>query len=157
MKLIVLGCGSSGLTLAHLPAMREAMRRFSGVPGARLMHGVGDARKTDALAALGADKLWEVAASLEWPWFRVEDVERHPAERKRLGNGAGMARNEVMRDALLDFQRRGCTVRWLAAHTDPGLGKGTRGMVRLCREQGWRGRILLLSVDGHLLSEEAVS
>ncbi len=153
-RVVLLACGSSGLTLAHLPALRDYMRRFAEYPGARLMHGVGDPRKTDRPEAMGADRLWEVAACLEWPWFRVEDVERFPADWRKDGARAGPLRNEAMRNALLEHARAGATIRWVAAHTDPGLGKGTAGMVRLCREQGWKGRVLLLDEHGQVLSAE---
>lgn len=155
--LVLLACGSSGLTLAHLPVLREYMRRFSGLAGATLIHGAGDARKSDAPEAFGADRLWEVAASLEWPWFSVVDVERFPADWKRLGAKAGPLRNEAMRDRLVGLERQGFTARWVAAHTDPSLGRGTAGMVRLCRDQKWKGRVLLLDPAGPLRSEEAVS
>ncbi len=155
--LVLLACGSSGLTLAHLPALRAYMRRFSGLTGATLIHGAGDARKSDAPEAFGADRLWEVAASLEWPWFQVGDVERYPADWKRLGAKAGPLRNEAMLVRCAELWSKGFTVRWVAAHVDPRLGKGTRHMVDLCREQRWKGRVLLLDPVGPLRSEEAVS
>ncbi|WNM70367.1 hypothetical protein [Myxococcus phage Mx4 ts27htf-1hrm-1] len=156
-RLALLACGASGLTVAHLPALRAYVRRFARVPGVRLIHGAGDRRRDDSPAAMGADRLWEVACAVEWPDFTVESVERYPADWKGLGKRAGAHRNELMRETVRWYARRGWTVRWVAAHTDPGLGKGTAGMVRLCRAEGWRGRVLLLSPDGHLVSEEAVS
>ncbi|AAK94358.1 hypothetical protein Mx8p23 [Myxococcus phage Mx8] len=155
--LVLLACGSSGLTLAHLPVLRDFVRRFAGYPGAILVYGAGDARKSDAPEAFGADRLWEVAASLEWPWFQVGDVERFPANWKGWGSKAGPMRNEFMRDRCMELARDGAVVRWVAAHTDPNLGKGTRHMVSLCREQRWKGRVLLLDPAGPLRSEEAVS
>ncbi|NTX08290.1 hypothetical protein [Myxococcus sp. CA040A] len=154
-KLILLGTGSSGLTLAHLPELRRYVRRFVACPGARLMHGAGGTRKEDGPAAIGADKLWETACALEWPWFRVADVERWPADWKTLGGKAGPRRNEQMHRALRGYVRRGWTVRWAAAHTDPGLGKGTAHMVRLCSAERWKGRVLLMDADGALRPEEA--
>ncbi|WP_223643928.1 hypothetical protein [Corallococcus sp. EGB] len=151
--MVLLACGSSGLTLNHLPALRAYMRRFAGHVGMRLIHGAGDARKTDEPEAFGADRLWEVAAHLEWPWFRVEDVERFPADWKRDGNRAGPQRNEAMRDALRALAAQGQRVGWVAAHTDPGLGRGTRHMVSLCRAEGWPGRALILDRAGHLIRE----
>lgn len=154
-KLILLGCGASGLTLAHLPELRRYVAQFARCRGAVLMHGAGSPRPDDPPGALGADKLWEVACHLEWPWFRVEHVERWPADWKRLGNRAGPRRNEQMHRALRGYARQGWVVRWAAAHTDPGLGKGTKGMVRLCRSEGWKGRVLLMDPDGALRPEEA--
>ncbi|RKI22829.1 hypothetical protein D7Y27_43245, partial [Corallococcus sp. AB004] len=116
--MILLACGSSGLTLNHLPVLRAHMRRFATHPGTRLIHGAGDARKTDEPEAFGADRLWEVAAHLEWPWFRVQDVERFPADWKRDGARAGPQRNEAMRDALRALAAQGERVGWVAAHTD---------------------------------------
>ncbi|NTX08917.1 hypothetical protein [Myxococcus sp. CA040A] len=152
-RLILLGCGASGLTLAHLPVLREYVRRFAGVPGATLMHGAGGPRKEDGPAAIGADKLWETACSVEWPWFRADDVDRFPADWERLKRRAGPVRNELMREALRGYSRRGISVRWVAAHVDLELGKGTAHMVALCRAEGWRGRVLLLSPDGRLVSQ----
>ncbi|WP_223644321.1 hypothetical protein [Corallococcus sp. EGB] len=136
-----------------MPALRAHMRRFAAHPGTRLIHGAGDARKTDEPEAFGADRLWEVAACLEWPWFRVEDVERFPADWKRDGSRAGPQRNEVMRDALRALSAQGQRVGWVAAHTDPGLGRGTKHMVSLCRAEGWPGRALILDKAGHLIRE----
>ncbi|QQR47719.1 hypothetical protein JKA73_17435 [Myxococcus xanthus] len=156
-RLALLACGSSGLTVAHLPALRAYVRRFAGVRGVRLIHGAGDRRKDDAPAAIGADKLWEVAFAVELPGFTTDDADRFPAYWRTQGRMAGPLRNEVMREAARGYARRGWTVRWVAAHTDPGLGKGTAGMVALCRAEGWRGRVLILSHDGQVVSEEAVS
>ncbi|RYY96953.1 MAG: hypothetical protein EOO11_12175 [Chitinophagaceae bacterium] len=150
---VLLACGSSGLTLAHLPVLREYMRRFAVHPGTRLLHGAGDARKTDEPEAFGADRLWEVAAHLEWPWFKVHDVERFPADWKHVGASAGPRRNETMRDALRALAAEGHRVGWVAAHTDPSLGKGTSHMVSLCRAEGWPGRVLILDRDGQLVQE----
>lgn len=151
--MVLLACGSSGLTLAHLPALRAYMRRFVGHVGMRLIHGAGDARKTDEPEAFGADRLWEVAAFLEWSWFRVEEVERFPADWRGLGHRAGPQRNEAMRDALRALAAQGQRVGWVAAHTDPELGRGTRHMVSLCQEEGWPGRVLILARDGRLIRE----
>lgn len=155
-RLALLACGSSGLTVAHLPALRAYVRRFAGIRGARLIHGAGDRRRDDPVAAMGADRLWEVACSVEWPDFQVAEVDRFPAHWKTQGRIAGPLRNEVMREAARGYARVGWTVRWVAAHTDPGLGKGTAGMVRMCRAEGWKGRVLILSHDGRVVSEEAV-
>ncbi|MFP2901445.1 hypothetical protein [Corallococcus sp. 4LFB] len=151
--MVLLACGSSGLHLGHLPVLREYTRRFGAHPGTKLIHGAGDARKTDEPEAFGADRLWEVAAAVEWPWFRVEDVERFPADWKALGHRAGPQRNEAMRDALRELARQGHRVGWVAAHTDPELGRGTKHMVSLCRAEGWPGRVLVLAADGRLLQE----
>ncbi|NOJ92036.1 hypothetical protein HMI51_03620 [Corallococcus coralloides] len=151
--MILLACGSSGLTLNHLPVLRAHMRRFAMHPGTRLLHGAGDARKTDEPEAFGADRLWEVAAHLEWPWFRVQDVERFPADWKRNGARAGPQRNEAMRDALRALAAQGERVGWVAAHTDPELGRGTAHMVSLCRAESWAGRVLILAPDGQLVRE----
>ncbi|MBZ4395150.1 hypothetical protein [Myxococcus sp. AS-1-15] len=150
----LLVCGSSGLTLAHLPALRAYVRRFARASEVQLVHGAGEPRRDDAPDAFGADWLWEVAASVEWPRFRREGVDRFRADWKGMERRAGRARNELMREALRGYARRGYTVGWVAAHTDPGLGRGTRHMVSLCRDEGWPGRTLLLSPDGALLSEE---
>lgn len=152
--MIVLGCGASGLTLAHLPVLREHLRRFANPQfGARLVHGMGDPRKTDSPAAMGADWLWEVAASLEWPHFRVEDVERFRADWKKEGARAGPLRNEAMRDRMAALQREGHVIRWACAHTDASLGKGSAGMVGLCVDAGWRGRALLVAPTGEHLRD----
>lgn len=157
-RLVLLGCGASGLTLAHLPVLREYVRRFAGYPGARLMHGAGTSRKSDSPQSVGADYLWETACAVEWPWYTPDVVDRWPADWKRLSGRAGPVRNERMRDALRGYVRQGWTVRWVAAHTDPGLGKGTSGMVRLCREEGWRGRVLLVDqYTGALRPEEVAT
>ncbi|WP_163869549.1 hypothetical protein [Myxococcus eversor] len=154
-KLILLGTGASGLTLAHLPELRRYVAQFARCPGARLMHGAGSPRRGDPPGAHGADKLWETACHLEWPWFRVEDVDRFPADWD-LGKRASRVRNEQMHRALRGYARRGWVVRWAAAHTDPGLGKGTKGMTALCRDEGWKGRVLLMDpYTGALRPEEA--
>ncbi|MBZ4371456.1 hypothetical protein [Corallococcus sp. AS-1-6] len=153
MSSVLLACGSSGLHLGHLPVLRAYMRRFSGHPGMGLIHGAGDPRKVDEPEALGADRLWEVAAAVEWPWFDVLAVSRYPADWKGQGHRAGPLRNEAMRDALRALAAQGQRVGWVAAHTDPGLGRGTRHMVSLCRAEGWPGRALILAADGRLLEE----
>ncbi|NBD11813.1 hypothetical protein [Corallococcus silvisoli] len=150
---VLLACGSSGLHLGHLPVLREYMRRFVTRPGTLLVHGAGDARKTDEPEAIGADRLWEVAAAVEWPWFDVHAVERFPADWKRDGHRAGPLRNEVVRDAVRALAAQGHLVGWVAAHTDRSLGKGTRHMTELCRAEGWPGRALILAPDGRLLEE----
>ncbi|MBZ4400399.1 hypothetical protein [Myxococcus sp. AS-1-15] len=155
-KLVLLGCGASGLTLAHLPELRRYVAQFAQIRGAVLMHGAGDPRKADEPGAFGADRLWEVACHLEWPDFAPSRVDRFPAEWKRLGRRAGPVRNETMAAALHGYVRQGWTVRWVAAHTDPGLGSGTKHMTSLCRAAGWKGRVLLLDkYTGALRPEEA--
>lgn len=122
--MVLLACGSSGLRLNHLPALRTYMQRFAGHVGMLFIHSAGDARKTDEPEAFGADRLREVAVHLEWPWFREEDVERFPADWRRDGHRAGPQRNEAMRKALRALAAQGQRVGWVAAHTDPGLTRG---------------------------------
>ncbi|WP_426751685.1 hypothetical protein [Myxococcus sp. Y35] len=156
-RLALLACGSSGLTVAHLPALRAYVRRFADVVLLRLIHGAGDTRRDDAPAALGADRLWEVACAVELPGFSPEHVDRIAPDWKGLGRRAGPHRNELMREAARGYARRGWAVRWVAAHTDSTLGKDTRSLVSLCRAEGWKGRVLILSHDGRVVSEEVVS
>lgn len=58
------------------------------------------------------------------------EVKAYPADWDRLGDAAGPARNLEMRRALLAARKYGQEAMVVAFHEDPGLGAGTREMVR---------------------------
>ena len=71
--------------------------------------------------------------------FEVIDV---PADWDGYGDGAGSIRNGWMRDMLVRARDWGAEVMVYAFHDDPGLGRGTRDMVRKAREAGISTRLI---------------
>ena len=62
------------------------------------------------------------------------DVIEVPAPWKQLGSSAGPVRNGWMLQMLLVAKKLGQEVKVFAFHEDPGLGRGTRDMVRQARK-----------------------
>lgn len=121
----ILICGTRSLPTGGAERMRQAVDVFARVyqPGyGILMH--GDCVGVDREAA-------KIAEARGW------DVVAYPADWDRHGRSAGPLRNQRMIDD-------GRPQYWIAFHTDPDLGRGTRDMVRRLRLAGVPGRVVLL-------------
>jgi len=122
----VLICGARDLPVGGATRMRQAVDAFVRVYQPAygiLVH--GDCPGVDREAA-------KIALARGW------NVVPYPAEWDRLGRSAGPLRNQRM----LDEGRPDLV---LAFHTDPGLGLGTRDMVRRARAAGVPVEIIMLS------------
>lgn len=150
MRLLVFG--SRNLTTRHLPAMRSflsldrlAVDGWWTVGGpVTLIHGDGPPGKTPG--AVGADKLAEIAASLEWPDTRR--CRRFPPEQQE-GESWGVA--AARRNAAMVAMRPD---RALCFHTDLDRSKGSAMTAEFLKKAGLGYRYVRLSGAGDVLSVE---
>jgi hypothetical protein len=113
--LVLLICGTRALPLAgvvRLDIILQAVARAR--PDTTIVHG----------AASGVDR-W----AGRFAKAHGLQVREFPADWEKYGKGAGHIRNQQMLD-------EGRPHLVYALHTDPGLGKGTRDMVRRARAAG---------------------
>lgn len=166
--------GSRNLTPKHLPAMRRFMlaevlysfendmgpipldwiddRLAHRVPDDAefkpgflyLIHGDGPPGKTPG--AVGADKLAEIAASLEWPDTRR--CRRFPPEQ---GEGESWGVAAARRNAAMVAMRPD---RALCFHTDLDRSKGSAMTAEFLRKAGLGFRYIRLSNAGEVLAVE---
>lgn len=126
----------------ELKRREEDMRLRSGP--LTLIHGDGPPGK--AAGSIGADKMAEIAASLEWPATRR--VRRFPPE-PHAGEtwaAAAVRRNSEMVSMRPDFG--------LCFHTDPNLGRGSADTARKLKAAGLGFRLVLMSQAGAVLKVE---
>jgi len=120
----VLVCGTRHLDAENIDALWTIRERLNELPrNAVVIH--GDARGVDRYAA-------------DHQFRRGGTAEAFPADWATFGKRAGPLRNQRM----LDEGRPDLV---LAFHTDPGLGLGTRDMVRRARAAGVPVEIIMLS------------
>lgn len=125
----------------ELRAREEDMRFHSALT---LIHGDGPPGKVPG--CVGADRLSEIAASLEWPETRR--VRRFPPEPMAGETWAAAAgrRNREMVDARPDFA--------ICFHADPNLGRGSAITARLLTEAKIRWRLVLMKANGEIVKIE---
>jgi hypothetical protein len=150
MKLLCFG--SRNLTARHLPAMRSflALDRLAvdgwwtvGEP-IQLIHGDGPPGRPPG--AIGADKLAEVAASLEWPETRRVKRYHVTPEGGETWAHAAARRNRAMVDAKPD--------RALCFHENLDMSKGSAMTADFLQRAGVRFRYVRLTSAGAVVSVE---
>jgi hypothetical protein len=110
-----------------------------------LIHGDGPPGR--APGAIGADKLSEVAASLDWPeWKRLRRFPPTPQP------GETWAEAALRRNREMVAMKPG---RAICFHTDPNLGTGSAYTARLLQEAGIKFRVVLMKTSGEVVEVQA--
>lgn len=144
--------GSRNLTARHLPVMRDYMELarlqseewWTPGDGVLLIHGDGPPGKTPG--AVGADKLAEVAASLEWP-----DTRRCRRFPPTLIGDESWAQAAGRRNAEMVALRPD---RALCFHENLDMSKGSSITAECLKRAGIPFRYVRLSGAGAVLSVE---
>ena len=124
MALFAIFCGSRDWKDHEL--IRQTLRKLPS--DTTIIHG----------AQTGADSISGLEADLNG-----FDVIAVPADWDSLGPSAGPERNERMLRLLLSAKNYGQDIAVFAFHEDPGLGKGTRHMVKIAKKAGVHAIITL--------------